>query len=69
MSLLPASKAARALMPRFSRAQPAAFNFNLNRFMAAAAGLDKSEVTERLLNCVKNFDKVDPSKVRSTPVS
>ena len=37
--------------------------------MAAAAGLDKSEVTERLLNCVKNFDKVDPSKVRSTPVS
>jgi len=31
--------------------------------MAAAAGLDKSEVTERLLNCVKNFDKVDPSKV------
>ncbi|OIT30450.1 acyl carrier protein 2, mitochondrial [Nicotiana attenuata] len=25
--------------------------------------LDKSEVTDRVINCVKNFQKVDPSKV------
>lgn len=25
--------------------------------------LDKSEVTDRVVNCVKNFQKVDPSKV------
>lgn len=25
--------------------------------------LDRSEVTDRVINCVKNFQKVDPSKV------
>mmetsp|Transcript_2605 Transcript_2605/g.6165 ORF Transcript_2605/g.6165 Transcript_2605/m.6165 type:complete len:128 (+) Transcript_2605:83-466(+) len=29
-------------------------------------GLDKSEVTERILNVVKNFEKVDPAKVTPT---
>ncbi|XP_076928338.1 acyl carrier protein 2, mitochondrial-like [Bidens hawaiensis] len=28
--------------------------------------LDKSEVTDRVVNCVKNFQKVDPSKVTPT---
>lgn len=28
-----------------------------------AEGLDKAEVTERILNVVKNFEKVDPAKV------
>lgn len=37
------------------------------RSFAEAAGtyLDRNEVTERVLNIVKNFQKVDPSKVRS----
>ncbi len=34
------------------------------RFMGASAGLDKGEVTDRVINVVKNFNKVDPAKVR-----
>ena len=30
----------------------------------AIAGLDKGEVTDRVINVVKNFNKVDPAKVR-----
>mmetsp|Transcript_115 Transcript_115/g.405 ORF Transcript_115/g.405 Transcript_115/m.405 type:complete len:130 (-) Transcript_115:248-637(-) len=29
----------------------------------ADAGLDKAEVTDRIINVVKNFEKVDPAKV------
>ena len=35
--------------------------------MGASAGLDKGEVTDRVINVVKNFNKVDPAKVRRTP--
>ena len=34
------------------------------RFFADASYLDKNEVTERVLNVVKNFEKVDSAKVR-----
>ncbi|XP_015961959.1 acyl carrier protein 2, mitochondrial [Arachis duranensis] len=37
----------------------------LRRFSEEVRGcfLDKSEVTDRVISCVKNFQKVDPSKV------
>ena len=35
-------------------------------FAAAASGLSKEEVTERVISVVKNFDKVDPAKVTPT---
>lgn len=40
-------------------------NFFLRRFSEEVRGtfLDKSEVTDRVVSCVKNFQKVDPSKV------
>ena len=34
------------------------------RFFADASYLDKNEVTDRVLNVVKNFEKVDSAKVR-----
>lgn len=42
-------------------------NFFLRRFSEEVRGtfLDKSEVTDRVVSCVKNFQKVDPSKVYS----
>lgn len=36
-----------------------------SRGFAAGTYLDKDEVTQRVLNIVKNFDKVDPAKVSS----
>ncbi|KAK7243213.1 hypothetical protein RIF29_38003 [Crotalaria pallida] len=41
------------------------FNVLLRRFSEEVRGtfLDKSEVTDRVISCVKNFQKVDPSKV------
>ncbi|CAN1186956.1 Acyl carrier protein 2, mitochondrial [Linum perenne] len=41
------------------------FNSILRRFSADVKGnfLDKAEVTDRVVNCVKNFQKVDASKV------
>jgi hypothetical protein len=40
-------------------------NFFLRHFSEEVRGsfLDKSEVTDRVVSCVKNFQKVDPSKV------
>ncbi|KAJ1443584.1 Phosphopantetheine attachment site [Sesbania bispinosa] len=40
----------------------------LRRFCEEVRGcfLDKSEVTDRVISCVKNFQKVDPSKVTPT---
>ena len=35
------------------------------RFFAHASYLDKNEVTDRVLNVVKNFEKVDAAKVRT----
>lgn len=42
-------------------------NFLIRRFCEEVRGcfLDKSEVTDRVISCVKNFQKVDPSKVNS----
>nr|DAD27575.1 TPA_asm: hypothetical protein HUJ06_029043 [Nelumbo nucifera] len=46
---------------------PFVFSFNLLRrhFSEEIRGsfLDKSEVADRIINVVKNFQKVDPSKV------
>ena len=41
------------------------FNTICRRFSEEVRGtfLDKSEVTDRVVNVVKNFQKVDPSKV------
>lgn len=39
-------------------------NFSIGRRTFATSYLDKTEVTDRVLNVVKNFDKVDQSKVR-----
>jgi len=38
--------------------------FSIGRRTFATSYLDKTEVTDRVLNVVKNFDKVDQSKVR-----
>ncbi|XP_058754194.1 acyl carrier protein 2, mitochondrial-like, partial [Vicia villosa] len=40
-------------------------NFTLRHFSEEVRGsfLDKSQVTDRVLSCVKNFQKVEPSKV------
>ncbi|KAE9621991.1 hypothetical protein Lal_00032376 [Lupinus albus] len=40
-------------------------NIFLRRFSEEVRGtfLDKSEVTDRVISCVKNFQKLDPSKV------
>jgi len=42
-------------------------NFFLRRFSEEVRGtfLDKSEVTDRVVSCVKKFDKVESSKVYS----
>ena len=54
--------AAQALAPAAVASQ-----FLPSRFFGEAAGtyLNKDEVTERVLNVVKNFQKVDPNKVRA----
>ena len=49
-------------VPMAAIAIPAAW-----RSMGASAGLDKGEVTDRVINVVKNFNKVDPAKVRRPP--
>jgi NADH dehydrogenase (ubiquinone) 1 alpha/beta subcomplex 1, acyl-carrier protein len=36
------------------------------RGMGAAAFLDEADVTDRVLGCLKNFQKVDPTKVRGS---
>ena len=44
-------------------ARPAAPVFALQKRWLAAAFLDEADVTDRVLGCLKNFQKVDPSKV------
>ena len=41
----------------------APISLNFLRFFGDASYLDKSEVTDRVINVVKNFDKVDAGKV------
>lgn len=52
--------------PSFALQSEAAAPLSLNflRMFADASYLDKKEVTERVLNVVKNFEKVDEAKVR-----
>lgn len=40
-------------------------SLNLTRSFAGGTYLDKSEVTDRILNVVKHFDKIEPGKVRT----
>lgn len=47
-----------------SAAASSPVSLQLLRRFADASYLDKSEVTDRVLNVVKNFEKVDPAKVR-----
>ncbi len=42
----------------------AASTLSLVRAFSESTYLDKNVVTDRVLDVVKNFDKVDPSKVR-----
>jgi NADH dehydrogenase (ubiquinone) 1 alpha/beta subcomplex 1 len=46
-------------------AQPAArlSPIAVGRFYSAGAGLDRSDVESRILEILKGFDKIDPSKV------
>ncbi|ACO62419.1 acyl carrier protein 1 [Micromonas commoda] len=57
---------ARASLPVSQLAAPAIAIPAAWRFMGASAGLDKGEVTDRVINVVKNFNKVDPAKVSPT---
>ena len=36
------------------------------RFFAGASFLDEADVTDRIMGCLKNFQKVDPDKVSAT---
>jgi hypothetical protein len=47
-----------------SSAAAAGGGFFARAFAAASTYLDKDQVTQRVLGVVKNFDKVDPAKVR-----
>mmetsp|Transcript_3277 Transcript_3277/g.8770 ORF Transcript_3277/g.8770 Transcript_3277/m.8770 type:complete len:125 (+) Transcript_3277:66-440(+) len=57
---------ARASLPASQLAVPAIAIPAAWRSMGASAGLDKGEVTDRVINVVKNFNKVDPAKVSPT---
>lgn len=50
---LPAARAA-VVAPRFTPV----------RFYAASSGLSKSDIESRIVDVLKTFEKVDPSKVR-----
>lgn len=52
------------LAPASAGLQVGAASAHSLRLFASASYLDKSEVTSRVLDIVKNFDKVEPSKVR-----
>lgn len=47
-------------------AQPAArlSPIAVGRFYSAGAGLDRNDIESRILDILKGFDKIDPSKVR-----
>nr|ACU13182.1 unknown [Glycine max] len=66
-STLPLMKYLRVRVDALPRNTPLtlASNLLIRRFSEEVRGcfLDKSEVTDRVVSCVKNFQKVDPSKV------
>ncbi|KAL7512450.1 hypothetical protein ACHAXN_009430 [Cyclotella atomus] len=57
-----ATRAAIASRPAVT-AQPSAMTL---RYFAGSTFLNPAEVQERIINVVKNFDKVDPAKVSAT---
>ena len=59
------------LSPNYAVASAAAAPLSLQvlRNFADASYLDKKEVTDRVLNVVKNFDKIDAGKVSWEPRS
>ncbi len=50
-----------------ARAAAVAPRFTPVRFYAASAGLSKSDIESRIVDVLKTFEKVDPSKVRTRP--
>ena len=50
-----------AVAPRLAAARPPVFA--ARRWLASATFLDEADVTDRVLGCVKAFQKVDPAKV------
>ena len=50
-----------------ARAAVVAPRFTPVRFYAASAGLSKSDIESRIVDVLKTFEKVDPSKVRVLP--
>lgn len=55
-------------VPALTRVQaaPAFGLLQQSRGLAGAAFLDEGDVTDRVLGCLKNFQKVDPTKVTNT---
>nr|CDI51714.1 probable ACP1-mitochondrial acyl-carrier protein [Melanopsichium pennsylvanicum 4] len=51
--------------PAVARAAVVTPRFAPVRFYAASAGLSKSDIETRIVDVLKTFEKVDPSKVRS----
>ncbi|GAK61862.1 acyl- carrier protein [Moesziomyces antarcticus] len=49
-----------------ARAAAVAPRFTPVRFYAASAGLSKSDIESRIVDVLKTFEKVDPSKVATT---
>lgn len=47
-------------------APAAAFSLRVQRRGFASQFLDEADVTDRVMGCLKNFQKVDPSKVTAT---
>lgn len=57
----PLAIARQAVAPRVAVVAP---RFAPVRFYAASAGLSKSDIEARVVDVLKTFEKVDPSKVR-----
>ncbi|KAI3475874.1 hypothetical protein L1887_62688 [Cichorium endivia] len=51
-----------------ARAAAVAPRFTPVRFYAASAGLSKSDIESRIVDVLKTFEKVDPSKVCNQPL-
>ncbi|GKY93043.1 acyl carrier protein 2, mitochondrial [Mayamaea pseudoterrestris] len=58
-----AVRATPTLLSAMRTQQPAPMVFAVRHFSAPPAFLDPSEVTDRIITVVKNFDQVDPTKV------
>ena len=61
------ARAPMALARPVARAAIVTPRFAPVRFYAASAGLSKSDIETRIVDVLKTFEKVDPSKVRTLP--